>query len=376
MLHYQAFLFGLLTRKEKNLELLQEYGLFLAKAVTLVAAIGVIIGLLVAAGHARRAPKQGYIEVRKYNDDVSDMSEAIEGLTMDKFQLKQRRKKQQKKHKQELKQAKQDAKSSKDKQEAKVDDGKPQHYVLDFDGDIYASDVDKLRQEITAVLAVANSQDEVIVRLESAGGMVHTYGLAASQLARIRAADIKLTICVDRVAASGGYMMACLANKIIAAPFALVGSIGVVAEVPNIHRLLKKHDIDVEVLTAGEHKRSLTVMGENTRKGKDKFMEDLQITHDLFKNWVSEQRPQVNIKEVANGDVWYGQQALNNQLVDALGTSDDYLQQLIKDQKSIILVSYEEKKSVGEKLGLAAAGVLQTLTARLWTQSRHNNIQS
>ncbi|MDP6969215.1 MAG: protease SohB [Gammaproteobacteria bacterium] len=358
------------------MELLQEYGLFLAKAVTLVAAIGVIIGLLVAAGHARRAPKQGYIEVRKYNDDVSDMSEAIEGLTMDKFQLKQRRKKQQKKHKQELKQAKQDAKSSKDKQEAKVDDGKPQHYVLDFDGDIYASDVDKLRQEITAVLAVANSQDEVIVRLESAGGMVHTYGLAASQLARIRAADIKLTICVDRVAASGGYMMACLANKIIAAPFALVGSIGVVAEVPNIHRLLKKHDIDVEVLTAGEHKRSLTVMGENTRKGKDKFMEDLQITHDLFKNWVSEQRPQVNIKEVANGDVWYGQQALNNQLVDALGTSDDYLQQLIKDQKSIILVSYEEKKSVGEKLGLAAAGVLQTLTARLWTQSRHNNIQS
>ena len=361
------------------MEYLQEYGLFLAKAVTLVIAIGVIIGLLVVAGQARRAPKQGYIEVRKYNDDISDMSEAIEGLTMDKFQLKQRHKEQQKKHKQELKQAKQEAKeakSGKEKLDAKADDSKPQHYVLDFDGDIRASAVDQLRQEITAVLTVANKQDEVIIRLESAGGMVHAYGLAASQLARIRAADINLTICVDRVAASGGYMMACLADKIIAAPFALVGSIGVVAEVPNIHRLLKKHDIDVEVLTAGEHKRSLTVMGENTRKGKDKFMEDLQITHDLFKNWVSEQRPQVNIKEVANGDVWYGQQALNNQLVDALGTSDDYLQQLIKNQASIILVSYEEKKSVGEKLGLAAAGVVETLTARLWTQSRHNNIQS
>ncbi|MCP4791182.1 MAG: protease SohB, partial [Gammaproteobacteria bacterium] len=180
----------------------------------------------------------------------------------------------------------------------------------------------------------------------------------------------------DKVAASGGYMMACLGDKIVAAPFAILGSIGVVAEVPNIHKLLKKHDIDVDVLTAGEHKRSLTVMGENTRKGKDKFMEDLQITHDLFKNWVAEQRPQVNIKEVANGDVWYGQQALANNLVDQIGTSDDYLQQLVKGDASVVLVSYEEKKSVGEKLGLAAAGIVETLSTRLWSHGRRTNIQS
>jgi len=358
------------------LEFLQEYGLFLAKAATVVIAIGIVIGLMVAAGHARRAPKHGYIEVRKYNEDIEDMTDTIEELVMDKYQLKSRRKSQDKQLKEEEKQAKKQAKDNKGKADDHSVQAKPQHYVLDFDGDIQASEVEKLRQEITAVLSVAQPQDEIIVRLESAGGMVHAYGLAASQLERIRAADINLTICVDKVAASGGYMMACLGNKIVAAPFAILGSIGVVAEVPNIHRLLKKHDIDVDVLTAGEHKRSLTVMGENTRKGKDKFMEDLQITHDLFKDWVAQQRPQVNIKEVANGDVWYGQQALSNNLIDALGTSDDYLQQLVKQDASVILVSYEEKKSVGEKLGLAASSVVETITTRLWSQSRKSSIHS
>ncbi len=358
------------------MEFLQEYGLFLAKAVTVVIAIGAIIGLMVAAGQARRTPKQGYIEVRKYNEDVEDMTDTIEDLIMDKYQLKSRRKAQDKQLKEEEKQAKKLAKQNKSKSDDTPVEVKPQHYVLDFDGDIRASAVEELRQEITAVLSVAQPQDEIVLRLESAGGMVHAYGLAASQLERIRAANLNLTICVDKVAASGGYMMACLGNKIVAAPFAILGSIGVVAEVPNIHRLLKKHDIDVDVLTAGEHKRSLTVMGENTRKGKDKFMEDLQITHDLFKDWVAQQRPQVNIKEVANGDVWYGQQALTNNLVDALGTSDDYLQQLVKQDASVILVSYEEKKSVGEKLGLAASSVVETVSTRLWSQSRNTNIHS
>lgn len=358
------------------MEFLQEYGLFLAKAATVVVAIGAVIGLLVAAGQARRTPKQGYIEVRKYNEDVEDMTDTIEDLIMDKYQLKSRRKAQDKQLKEEEKQAKKLAKQNKSKSDDTPVEVKPQHYVLDFDGDIRASAVEELRQEITAVLSVAQPQDEIVLRLESAGGMVHAYGLAASQLERIRAANLNLTICVDKVAASGGYMMACLGNKIVAAPFAILGSIGVVAEVPNIHRLLKKHDIDVDVLTAGEHKRSLTVMGENTRKGKDKFMEDLQITHDLFKDWVAQQRPQVNIKEVANGDVWYGQQALTNNLVDALGTSDDYLQQLVKQDASVILVSYEEKKSVGEKLGLAASSVVETVSTRLWSQSRNTNIHS
>lgn len=364
------------------MEFLQEYGLFLAKVVTFVIAMIVVVGIIVIAGQARRSSKQGYIEARKYNDDVEDMVDTVHDLVMDKFQLKIWRKAQEKKDKEEAKNAKKQAKTNakgKTKSASQIaDDAMPelekQHYVLDFDGDIKASEVEKMRNEITAILAVANAEDEVIVRLESAGGMVHSYGLAASQLARIKDAGLPLTICVDKVAASGGYMMACLADKIIAAPFALVGSIGVVAEVPNIHRLLKKHDIDVDVMTAGEHKRSVTFMGQNTQKGKDKFMQDLQITHDLFKNWVAEQRPQVNIKEVANGDVWYGQQALTHQLVDALGTSDDYLQQLVKDGASVVLISYEEKKSVGEKLGIGAAGAVDALATRIWSSNHKNQI--
>ena len=363
------------------MEFLQEYGLFLAKVVTFVVALIVVVGIMVVAGQARRNSKQGYIEARKYNDDIEDMVDTVHDLVMDKFQLKNWRKAQEKKDKEEAKHAKKQAKANKGKTKSSsqtAEDAMPeldkQHYVVDFDGDIKASEVDKMRNEITAILAVANPGDEVIVRLESAGGMVHSYGLAASQLARIRDAGLPLTICVDKVAASGGYMMACLADKIIAAPFAVVGSIGVVAEVPNIHRLLKKHDIDVDVMTAGEHKRTVTLMGQNTQKGKDKFMEDLQITHDLFKNWVAEQRPQVNIKEVANGDVWYGQQALTHQLVDALGTSDDYLQNLVKDGASVVLISYEEKKSVGEKLGIGAAGAMEALATRIWSSSHKNQI--
>lgn len=364
------------------MEFLQEYGLFLAKVITFVIALIVVVGVIVVAGQARRNSKQGYIEARKYNHDVEDMVDTVHDLIMDKFQLKAWRKAQEKKDKEAAKSAKKQAKTnakSKPKATAEgAEEAMPaldkQRYVLDFDGDIKASEVDKIRNEITAILAVANPGDEVVVRLESAGGMVHSYGLAASQLSRIKAAGLPLTICVDKVAASGGYMMACLADKIIAAPFALVGSIGVVAEVPNIHRLLKKHDIDVDVMTAGEHKRSVTFMGQNTQKGKDKFMQDLQITHDLFKNWVAEQRPQVNIKEVANGDVWYGQQALSQQLIDALGTSDDYLQQLVKNGDSVVLISYQEKRSVGEKLGIGAAGAVEALATRIWSSSHKNQI--
>jgi serine protease SohB len=346
------------------LELLQQYGLFLAQTVTLLLAFGVIVGVLVTAGNARRQNGQGAITVRKLNDDMEEMTDSIQSIALDKFQLKKWHKEQDQKDKQETKEAKQRIKGD------AAPAAEPVHYVMDFDGDLSASAVDNMRYEITAILSVATAKDEVIVRLESAGGMVHAYGLAASQLARIRDAGIKLTICVDRMAASGGYMMACLANHIVAAPFALVGSIGVVAEVPNIHRLLKKHAIDVEVLTAGEHKRSLTVIGENTRKGKDKFIEDLQITHQLFKDWVVQQRPVVVIDDVADGDVWYGQQALNKQLVDQLGTSDDYLCACIHDKHAVLLVSYERKKSIGERLGIAAARGIEVLSAKLRQQMR------
>jgi len=221
-------------------------------------------------------------------------------------------------------------------------------------------------------LTLATPKDEVVLRLESGGGMVHSYGLASSQLARIRQAGIPLTICIDKVAASGGYMMACIGTRIISAPFAILGSIGVVAQLPNVNRLLKKHDIDFEVLTAGEYKRTLTVFGENTEKGREKFQEDLDITHELFKNFVASYRPQLQIDEVATGEIWLGIAAKDKQLVDELKTSDEYLSEKAKTAE-VFHLHYAERKSLQQRVGIAASTSVDHLVTGWWgklTQQR------
>ena len=234
-------------------------------------------------------------------------------------------------------------------------------FVLDFKGDIQASAVENIREEITLILATAKAgRDRVVVRLESPGGMVHGYGLAAAQLVRLRDAGFHLTICVDKVAASGGYMMACIANEIITAPFAIVGSIGVVAQVPNFNRLLKEHNVDFELYTAGQYKRTVTMFGENTPEGKAKFEEELQQTHVLFKHFVEKYRPQLNVDKVATGEHWYGEDALSLNLVDKLQTSDEYLLALLA-QHDVYVINTRRKATLGEKLGLQAAQMADSL---------------
>lgn len=234
-------------------------------------------------------------------------------------------------------------------------------YVIDFKGDMAASAVENLREEITLILATAKAgSDRVVVRLESPGGMVHGYGLAAAQLVRLRDAGFHLTICVDKVAASGGYMMACIGNEIISAPFAVIGSIGVVAQVPNFNRLLKEHNVDFELYTAGQYKRTVTMFGENTEEGKAKFEEELQQTHALFKHFVEKYRPQLNVEKVATGEHWYGQDSLDLNLVDKLQTSDEYLLSLLTVH-DVYLIQTRRKPTLGEKLGLQAAQMADSL---------------
>lgn len=234
-------------------------------------------------------------------------------------------------------------------------------YILDFKGDVQASAVENLREEITLILATAKAgRDRVVVRLESPGGMVHGYGLAAAQLVRLRDAGFNLTICVDKVAASGGYMMACIANEIVSAPFAVVGSIGVVAQLPNFNRLLKEHHVDFELYTAGQFKRTVTMFGENTEEGKAKFEEELQQTHQLFKHFVEKYRPQLNVEKVATGEHWYGEDAQALNLVDKLQTSDEYLLSLLP-QHDVYVIQTRRKPTLGEKLGLQAAQMADAL---------------
>ncbi|CAK9888913.1 MULTISPECIES: protease SohB [Pseudomonas] len=333
------------------MEFLAEYASFLAKTATLVIAILIVLSAIAGLRGKGRRKAGGQLQVNKLNEFYKDLRERLEGGLLEKAQLKALRKQQAKVQ----------------KLQKKNPEEKSRVFVLDFDGDIKASATESLRHEISAVLSLATAQDEVVLRLESGGGMVHSYGLAASQLARIRQAGVPLTICIDKVAASGGYMMACIGDKIISAPFAILGSIGVVAQLPNVNRLLKKHDVDFEVFTAGEYKRTVTVFGENTEKGREKFQEDLDITHQLFKDFVSRYRPQLHIDDVATGEVWLGVAALNKQLVDTLMTSDEYLLQRASEA-NLFHLHYAERKSLQERVGLAASGSIEHLAVKLWSR--------
>jgi len=332
-------------------EFIFDYASFLAKTVTIVIAIIVVLVMIASMRGRGRRSAGGQLHVTKLNDFYKGLRDRLEGSLLDKARLKALRKAQ-------AKDLKKDKKSTETRQRV---------YVLDFDGDIKASATENMRNEITALLTLATPKDEVVLRLESGGGMVHSYGLASSQLARIRQAGIPLTICIDKVAASGGYMMACIGNRIISAPFAVLGSIGVVAQLPNVNRLLKKHDIDFEVLTAGEYKRTLTVFGENTEKGREKFQEDLDITHELFKNFVASYRPQLQIDEVATGEVWLGLAAKDKQLVDELKTSDEYLSDKAKTS-DVFHLHYAERRSLQQRVGLAATASVDRLVTGWWAK--------
>ena len=250
------------------------------------------------------------------------------------------------------------AEHKEDKARDKAGEGpRPRVFVLDFHGDIKASEVTALRECITAVLLVATDADRVLLRLENPGGMVAEHGLAASQLARLRERKIPLTVAVDKVAASGGYLMACVADRILAAPFAVLGSIGVVAQLPNFHRVLERHGVDFELHTAGDYKRTLTLFGENTDAGRDKLREQLEETHRLFKDYIAEYRPALDLPRVATGEYWHGRQALELGLVDAIQTSDDYLLEVRADA-DLLQLKYSARKRPIDRLLASLGGAL------------------
>lgn len=309
------------------LEFLAQYGLFLAKTITLIIGIAALLSLVLAV-IAKAKKMDDELEVEKINDKYQDIKSALQQIMLNK-----------KERKALLKQAK----------KAKPTQHESNIFVIKFEGDIKASEVKSLRESISAILTVAKPEDEVVALIESPGGMVPGYGLAASQLARFKQKNIPLTTIVDKVAASGGYMMACVGDKILSAPFAILGSIGVIAQIPNFHRLLEKHDIDFELHTAGEFKRTLTLFGKNTDEGREKFQEELEETHTLFKKFVGAFRPALDIDKVATGEHWYGTDALKLGLVDDISTSDDYLMSKL-DTHAIYEVHYNTKKPLSEKL--------------------------
>jgi serine protease SohB len=318
--------------------------------VAALAALALLGGTLV-----RAARQQGgeHLEVKNINQRLRSLAELLNQELLGSEQLKAEHKRLKAEDKARAKTLKQGSA------------GRPRLFVLDFHGDLEASRVAALREEISALLQVAQPRDEVLLRLESAGGVVHGYGLAASQLSRVRERGLTLTVAVDKVAASGGYLMACVASRIIAAPFAILGSIGVVAQLPNFNRLLREKHIDFELHTAGEYKRTLTLFGENTEAGRAKFREELEHTHALFKAFVAANRPQLPLERVATGEHWYGSQALELKLVDEIRTSDDWLLQRVKEA-DVYQLRYRLRRSLRDQL----VGNLGRLAGRVpaWEQ--------
>ena len=292
--------------------------------------------MLVIGTSKSKNPSKGSLIVKNLSKKYEDMGTAIRISQLNPKELKKYNKEIQKK------------KKADDKKPSKEDSV----YVLNFNGDIQASEVAKLKHEINAILLSDTKCKEVVIKVESGGGSAYAYGLCAAELKRLVDNKIKLTVCIDKVAASGGYLMSCVASKIIAAPWAIVGSIGVIAQLPNFHRLLKKNSIDFEMHTAGEFKRTLTTLGENTEEGRKKFKSELEDLHVIFKDFVKEQRPQVDTKIVATGEVWQGKKAIEVGLIDALSTSDDYLVRLSKKLK-LFEIEYVEKKNLTERFAIS-----------------------
>jgi serine protease SohB len=333
---------------------LADYGLFLLKSATiLVVVLLAVLGIIAMAMRSKQSPgapsDMGYIEITDLSELFYEREHAVRELLDTPKQFKQWLK------------ARAKAQKVREKESSKLRE--KVIYVIDFDGDINASGVKSLREEVSAILAVASHTDEVLVRLESTGGVVHGYGLASSQLQRIRDRGIPLIVAIDKVAASGGYMMACMANRVLAAPFAIIGSIGVVGQVPNINRLLKKHDVDIELHTAGAYKRTLTVLGENTDAARSKFVEDLNQVHQLFKQLVGRMRPDLDIEKVATGEIWFGQEAIGLKLVDEIMTSDEYLQSRFGEQR-ILRLAHKYRKNLAQKAGFGIEAAVDRTVVR------------
>jgi len=338
------------------IEVLQDYALFLAQAVTVVVAVGAVAAIIAAATRKSGQASEG-IQVERLNDRFDDLSRPLEAQSMPAKAFKAV-------HRARRKARKAQRRKGRDRE-------RPRVYVLDFRGDIRASAARDLREEVSAILGLAGEGEKVLVRLENAGGLVHEHGFAASQLARLKDRGLELTVAVDKVAASGGYMMACIADRILAAPFAVLGSIGVLAQVPNVNRLLEERGVDVEMFKGGRYKRTVTVLGKNTPEDRQKFQQEIDELHALFKRFVAEHRPSLDLERVGTGEHWFGKDALGLGLCDAIGTSDEWLMARRKEA-DLLRVRYRRRERIGQRLAHAVedapARALERILARLWEQ--------
>ena len=360
-------------------EFMEQYWSFYHAGVTIFLFAGLALIIKIVFFKRKRRKKEPHLKFKHWNRRFENDFERLEKeLHVAPFLPKEANKLLMKAKKKEVKEEKRKDKENsvktistireKLKDGLKSEEVLKQHsncvYVLTFIGSIMASEVEQLRDQISFLLQIAQPADEIVVRLTSPGGAVPQYGLASSQLERLKQAGLRCVVCVDTVAASGGYMMAAVADKIIAAPFAIIGSIGVVAGIPNFHRVLQKNEVDYHLFTAGKYKRTVTPFTEVTDEGKQKLQDDITAIHEAFKRLIKEGRPDVDIEEIATGEYWLASQAKEKGLVDEIMTSDDYLGSKLDDCEVVEITTETEQNRI-EKLIEGGASLF-----RQWISSR------
>ena len=229
--------------------------------------------------------------------------------------------------------------------------------------------VENLRDSVSFILAQYNDkkkrldmgeQIEIVVCIESPGGVVQDFGLAADQLKRLKEVgmarnDLLLTVCVDKIAASGGYMMACQASpgQLIAAPFSVIGSIGVLREVTNIHDVLEKYGVRPLLLKAGNAKVPLTQTTKVTEESIAIVQKNLDKVHEAFRELVSDARGESiseNFEDVTNGDIFLGKDAAELGLIDRVMTSDEYISEKVQKGDRVLRLHKYDRSRAGLRL--------------------------
>ncbi len=246
----------------------------------------------------------------------------------------------------------------------------PRLAVLRFQGlrDLNASGDQRLSEAIDEVLVNRDHFEEAVVIIDSPGGTTHGYGHAYALLERLSASGLKVTACIDRIGASGGYLMALPADRILAGPFAIVGSVGVVAGIPNVKRLLEEKGVSYRLFVAGDKKRVVHFADDDGPEVREYMDEKLAGIHTQFLQAVEKHRgDRVKLDEVRSGDHWSAEESVEKGLglVDELQTSAEYL---LERNREVALVMIERRVDITERFAGYLAARLSARVASLFTR--------
>jgi protease-4 len=233
-----------------------------------------------------------------------------------------------------------------------------------------------------ALNEVANDPeiDAILFRVDSPGGSPLASDIVWRAVERARMKKPVVASLSD-VAASGGYYVVCGADRIVAEPATLTGSIGVFAIRPVLSGLLTKLGIGTDSIVMAEHAGVLLSTKNLTLEGRERFRADIRETYNQFIARVAQGRNMSleAVDEVGQGRVWTGDQALEIGLIDALGGLREAALQAkelvgLEPDDDVALLPYPQPKPLAEQLGDVLGG--SQLGVEVWMPSSLRKLES